>query len=256
VTCVVEGNRPAAGAMRSHRFVRRLGVVALAALTMGCGSTAGVRPADPGASGAAATAEVATGTEPNVDVPAEVLAADDPLFVAMGLPDDPDEVQRILKGRHERLVDACMAAHGYEMYVPEADDNTDGHLNAETMNALSPEDRQGWLQAWRGSAGDADPGCVDQFNEQVYPLAGIPELGPYLTAISDDPQFIEAGSVYDACMLNYPIRADGTRDPRTLDECIEPLDEVRHTVYREQVLEFLRLHHDEVQEFGRSGASL
>lgn len=215
----------------------------------GCGTTRSVEPAPP------ATTLLNMTTPAGDVVPAAVLAADDPLFVAMGLPDNPDEVSQILRGRHERLVAGCMAMHGFEQYVPESGDNTDGHLNAAIVNDLPLGERKAWLEAWRGP-GDADhPGCVDQFKEQVYPLAAFPdELAPYLSAISDDPRFVEAGDEYDRCVATVPPASDGSPNSVALAQCGAALEEIRHAVYREQVLKFLQLHYDEVAQFGRVGA--
>ncbi|MDP1859148.1 MAG: hypothetical protein Q8K82_10775 [Gemmatimonadaceae bacterium] len=188
-------------------------------------------------------------------LPDEVRAADDPLFVAMGLPDDPDAVSRILTQRHEHLVDACMESRGIEAYVPESGDNADGHVNAETMGSMSLEDRQAWVEAWRGTGNGGEPGCVDQFNELVYPLAAFPELAPYLNSILDDPRFIEAGRRYDACMAQYPLGTNDLPDVQATTDCSQPLEEVRHTVYREQVIAFLEVHYKEVADFGRRSAA-
>ena len=171
----------------------------------------------------------------------------------MGLPDDPDEVSRILTQRHERLVDDCMAGHGIEAYVPESGDNTDGHVNAETMGSMPLKDRQAWVEAWRGT-GDGEPGCVDQFKELVYPLAAFPELASYLNSILDDPRFIEAGQRFDSCMEQHPDGTNGLPDLQATTDCSQPLEEVRHLVYREQAIAFLEVHYEEVADFGRRSA--
>lgn len=187
---------------------------------------------------------------------AEILAADDPLFVAMGLPDDPDEVAQILSGRHERLVDECMVGRGIDAYVPESGENADGHLNAAVMNTLSTEARRAWVTAWRGSGDGGDLGCVDQFNELVYPLAAFPELGPYLDSILDDQRFIDASQRYATCVAQIvPVSSEVPDVPATGD-CRAPLEEVRHTVYREKVIAFLEVYFEEVAKFGRDGALL
>jgi hypothetical protein len=172
----------------------------------------------------------------------------------MGLPDDPAAVSRILTERHERLVDECMASHGIDAYTPESGDNTDGHVNAETMSSLPVEARQAWVDAWHGTADGGEPGCVDQFNELVYPLAAFPELGPYLESIVDDQRFIDAGQLFETCIAQNAPGTDQLTDLSATTGCSTPLEEVRHTVYREKVIAFLDAHFEEVAEFGRRSA--
>jgi hypothetical protein len=96
--------------------------------------------------------------------------------------------------------------------------------------------------AWHGTADGGEPGCVDQFNELVYPLAAFPELGPYLESIVDDQRFIDAGQLFETCIVQNAPGTNQRTDSSATTGCSTPLEEVWQTVYREKVsLSWMRI---------------
>jgi len=86
---------------------------------------------------------------------AAITAADFPLFVGYGLPDDRQAASEILDRSFQLHLAKCMEAAGFT-YLPEDDDNN-VLANSEYQTRLPEAERARWLEVMYGASGD-DPG--------------------------------------------------------------------------------------------------
>lgn len=197
-------------------------------------------------------------------LPDVVTNANDPLLVAMGLPDDHAEAMRILTGRRERLVAACMGGAGFD-YQPEIDDEISA-ANALSQNALSIEERQRWTVAYGGeptlaSGTVSAKGCFAEASERVYLLNAFADtLGAYLMTINDDPLVVAATALRQECRDKLNLAEPGPGlDQSAIDadaSCDAEMLASRAAALRRVSIEYLELHYDEIRSFGETTANL
>jgi len=213
-------------------------------------------PASPTAS-SIASSEV-TSVQVSV-LPEEVLAAANPLLVAMGLPDDSHEAELIVSGRRERLISDCMAAAGF-VYEPEIGEVA-AKSNVDYQYKLTIDQRRQYLKTYSNVDSGGPGGCFEQASDRVYVVNHFGDaIAEALKPAATDPAVEQANRDRSQCLADNGMDELTLPPPPELNDeyllCVQILADAQDAAFRLVALEFLRENFLAVQAFGEEMSQL